>query len=131
MKDASKTVTKALPNAAAGNQTTTIDLGVELPFDNKFRLGYVAVSVPALTDHTDTSKTNTIVLQESADDSSYADTNPLIEIKVPGVAATGSLATVFKVPLPPGVKRYIQFTQTVPSGSGTGTNATVTYALVT
>jgi hypothetical protein len=131
MKDASKKVTKALPNAAASNQTDTIDLGTERPFDNKQRLAHVEISVPALTDHTDSSKTNLFVLQESSDDSSYADTNPMIECKLVGVTTSGSAATTFKVPLPPGVKRYIQFTQTVPSGSGTGTNATVTYALVT
>ena len=131
MKDASKQVTKALPNASANNNTNTIDLGVERPFDSKFRLAYVLVSVPALTDHVDSTKSDTFVMQDSADDSSYANTNPAITCSVPGVASTGSLATTFKVPLPPGVRRYVQFTQTVPSGGGTGSNATVTYDLVT
>ena len=124
MKDASKKVTKALPNAAAANQTDTIDLGTERPFDNKQRLGHIEISVPALADHTDSSKVNTLTLQESSDDSAYANTNPLIQARVTGVTSTGSVAVTFKVPLLAGMKRYVQFTQTVPSGSGSGTNAT-------
>ncbi len=135
MKDASTSLTKALPNANASNTTSSIDLGVDPPasggFSNKWRLAYVLVSIPALSDHTDSTKTNTFTLQDSADNSSFANTSPLVQVQLPGVATTGSAATAVKVPLPPGVRRYAQFSQAVPTGGGTGSNATVTYDLVT
>jgi hypothetical protein len=134
MKDALLKVTKALPNAAANNDTDSIDLkravtptGIK---SEEWRLGYIEITWPALSDHTDTSKTNLITLHDSADDSSFAVTSPLIQLQVPGVASTGSVAATVKVPLPPDVKRYIRFNQLVPSGGGTGSNATVTYNLV-
>ncbi len=130
MKDAKFSLSRTLPNAAASNQTATLDLNVEVPYDTKFRKAFLVVTVPALADHTDTSKTNTITLQDSADNSAFADTSPAIVCKVVGVASTGSAAKTFQVPLPPGVRRYVQFTQTVPSGGGTGSNAAVTYDLV-
>ena len=130
MKDASLKVTKALPNANAANQTGTIDLNVLAPNSNQWRHGYVLITVPALADHTDTTKTNTFTLQDSADDSSYADTAPAILARVAGVASTGSPVKTFKVPLPPDVRRYLQFTQSIPTGGGTGSNAVVSYELV-
>jgi hypothetical protein len=137
MKDASITLTKALPNAAANNNTGAINLRV-LPTSggapaNQWRLGYVEITFPALSDHTNTSVTNLITLQHSADDnaSNYANCNPVIQAQVVGVGSTGSAATTFRVPLPPDVKRYIKFNQTVPTNGGTGSNANVVYDLVT
>ncbi len=130
MKDASLTVTKALPNANAANNTPTIDLHIATPNSDKWRKAYLLITVPALSDHTDTTKTNTFRLQDSADDSSYANTGVQIQANVAGVASTGSAAATFKVPLPPDIRRYVQVTQTVPTGGGTGSNATVTYEVV-
>ena len=136
MKDASTTVVKALPNAAANNNTGAIDMKV-LPTSggapaNMQRLAHVEITFPALSDHTNTSVTNLITLQHSADDnaSNYANCNPLIQAQVVGVASTGSVLTTFRVPLPPDVKRFIRFNQTVPTNGGIGSNANVTYDLV-
>ena len=125
MKDSKFTLTKALPNANASNLTASMDLNIEVPFDNKFREAYVLVTVPALSDHTDSTKTDTLTLQDSADNSSFANTAPLIQVQIAGVATTGSAATTVKVPLPPGVRRYIQFNQLrYPTGGVTGRAAT-------
>jgi hypothetical protein len=131
MKDALLSITKSLPNAAANNNTNGIDLGRAADVrDNLWRLGYLLVTVPALSDHTNTSVTNLLTLQDSADNSTFANTAPQIQVQVTGVASTGSVATMFKVPLPPGVRRYIRFNQSVPTNGGTGSNASVAYDLV-
>jgi hypothetical protein len=134
MKDANTGLTKALPNAAANNNTNSIDLNVETAggVSNKWRLGYIEVDIPALSDHTNTSVTNLITLQHSAEAAAnFANTNPLVQVQLVGVAGNGSVATVARVPLPPDVKRYVRFNQTVPTNGGTGSNATITYDLVT
>jgi len=132
MKDSTLKVTKALPNAAANNNTDSIDLHVEAGgFDNKFRRAFVLVTFPALSDHTNTSVTNLITLQDSAEASAnFANTAPLIQCQVVGVASTGSVATTFKIPLPPVTRRYIRFNQLVPTNGGIASNATVTYEVV-
>jgi|SRR6185369_1959097 len=134
MKDAGLQFTKALPNAAANNNTAAIDLNVSTtPTGNRsieHRLVHVEVSYPALSDHTNTSVTNLVTLQDSSDNSTFTNTAPLVQCQVAGVASTGSVATTFKVPLPPAVKRYVRFNQNNPANGGTGNNATVTYDVV-
>ncbi len=127
IKDASKQVTKFFPAAGANNQTATIDLG---PGAYKTEEIEIEIAVPALANHTDSTKIILIDLQESADDSSYANTSPFIELKVPGVASTGSLAVTKRFRLPADTLRYIQFKQTVPSADGDNTAGLVTYSLL-
>lgn len=135
MKDALLNLVKALPNAAANNNTASLDLTVSTSAGtgrpNEWRKGFIQVDVPALSDHTNTSVNNLITLQDSADNGNWSNTSPLIQIAVPGVASTGSVAASIKVPLPPGVRRYIRFNQVVPANGGIGNNANVNYDLVT
>ena len=132
MIDAKFNLSQALPNAAANNNTAAIALLTEVPFDDKWRKGFVRVTVPALSDHTNTSVTNLITLQHSQDAnlSNFANTSPLIQVQVPGVASTGSAQTIANVPLPPAVKPYIRFRQDVPANGGIGNNAVVTFNLL-
>ena len=132
MKDSALTLTKALPNAAANNNTNALDLNPEATgfLTNQWRQGYVAVTIPALSDHTNTSVSNLFTLQDSTDNSNFANTNPLVQVSVVGVASTGSAAVVPKVPLTPGIRRYVRFNQNVPTNGGTGSNAVITYELV-
>lgn len=131
MKDAALSFTKALPNTGANNNTGSIDLVPEAAgfLTNQWRLGYIQVSVPALTDHTNTSVTNTLTLQDSADNGNWANTNPLVQITIVGVA-NGPAATTYKVPMPPGVRRYVRFNQNIPANGGNGNNGTVNYDLI-
>ena len=126
------TLAKALPNSNVNNNTAALDINPEAAgfLTNQWRMGYVAVAFPALSDHTNTSITNLVTLQDSADGNNFANTAPLIQVQVVGVASTGSVATTYKVPLPPGVRRYVRFNQLVPTNGGNGTNATVNYSLV-
>lgn len=137
-KDALLSVSKTLPNAAANNATIGIDLNIDpanlttgKSQSNKWRLLYAEANIPALSDHTNTSITNLIVLQDSADNATFANTNPSVIVSLVGVASTGSVAVKRKLPLPPEVRRYIRFQQFVPTNGGTGSNATVYYDLVT
>lgn len=129
MKDALLIKTKALPAANATNQSDTFDVGDMAGKGLANDLFEFEVSVPALPANTDNTKTILITLQESADDSTYADVDPLTQIKIAGVTTTGSAARTVRVPVAGGGKRYLQFNQTVPTGAGDNTAKSITYAL--
>jgi hypothetical protein len=133
VKDAAFSLSQALPNANGNNNTAALDLNPEATgfLTNQWRLGYLEVAVPALSDHTNTSVTNKLALQHSAEAAAnFANVDPQTEIQVVGVASTGSAARTVKVALPPGIKRYVRFNQSVPTNGGIGNNAAVTYKLV-
>jgi hypothetical protein len=138
MKDANFNLTKVLPAAGANNNTSGLDLNI-VPgvnatgktHSNKWRLAYIEVDVPALSDHTNTAVTSTITLQDSADNSNFANTQPVVQVAVVGVASTGTSALKARVPLPPLTRRYIRFNQNLPANAGNGSGATVNYDLVT
>ncbi len=132
MKDSALTLTKALPNTAANNNTAALDFNPEATgfLTNQWRQGYIALSIPALADHTNTSVSNLFTLQDSTDNGNFANTNPLVQVSVVGVVSTGSLATVKKVPLVPGIRRYVRFNQAIPANGGNGNNASISYELV-
>jgi len=129
LRDANFIKTKALPAANATNLTDVIDLQAVLgnPDPEAF---LIEVAVPALPANSDATKTILITLQDSEDDSSYADVEPLIQCKIPGVATTGSAAKTFTFRTPPGLRRYVKFLQTVPTGAGDNTAKSVTYSLL-
>ena len=130
MKDAKFNLTLALPAANANNNTGNNFLGTDGDFDNKWRLGYVEIDVPALSDHTNNSVNVLFTLQSSTDGVNFANTNPLIQCSVTGVASTGSAATTFRAPLPPRVSPWIRWNQLVPTNGPSG-NAVVNYDIVT
>jgi hypothetical protein len=119
---------KALPNAAANNTTDYID--TYQAGNAALQATWLIIDVPALSDHTDSSKTNLFTLLHSTSTTVTAAYSPLIEAQLVGVTSTGSAATQYKIRIPPGCNRYIAVKQTVPSGGGTGSNANVTYRLV-
>jgi hypothetical protein len=132
MKDKALHLEINFPAAGAAVQTGTLDLGVDNPgasvggktrnFSDQWRLGRLRVTVPALPNNTDNTKTITVRLQDSGDyGATFADTNPQIQVNIAGVAATGSAAALFDVPLPPDVRGPVQFTVTVPAGAGDNT----------
>lgn len=104
------------PLAGVTVNTQAIDLGPDGNYSNAWRLGQVIINVPALPNNTDSTKTFTFTIQDAANVSqgiplgsgsppaigTFANTNPLIQGSVAGVASTGSLATTLRLPLPPG-----------------------------
>jgi hypothetical protein len=129
MKDASLKLVTAIPNAGSNVNTSVLDLNIE-PHNNVWRVAHIKVAVPALTDHANTSVTNTITLQESGDNSNWANSTPLVQCLVAGVATNGSAASNFYVPLSPAIKKYIRFNVNTPANGGTGNNANITFDLV-
>jgi len=116
--------------AAGTNYSAVIDLGTAST-SQMWRLGYVKLSVPALPNAVTTATNMSFTLQTSSDNSTWANTVPLIQANLAGVASTGTGATNFYLPLPPVmVKRYIRIAQGAPSTVGDNTAKTNTIQLV-
>jgi hypothetical protein len=127
-KDAALQATKYLPAAAATNYSDSFDL---------VATGYapenvgIIIDFPASANHVDSTKSVTITLQHSSDNSSFSNfTLPTVQLSVAGVVSTGSTAKQCLVRLPGGLSRYIRFAQVVPSGDGDLTGDQVTYSVV-
>lgn len=131
MKDAQTSFVNALPNAAANANSNVLDLDPEAAgfLTNQWRLGYVAIGLPALPGHSNTSSNITVKLQDSADNGNWADTQPVIQVVLPGVA-NGTAALTTKVPFNPAVRRYVRFQMSATANANTGPNSNTTFDLV-
>lgn len=129
IKDANLHLEKYLPAAAATNYSASLDLGSANPGMSIEQTEFL-VTLPALANNTDNSKTILITLQDSADDSSFADVTPLHQVQVVGVTSTGSAATTYRLRAPSTVQRYVRFKQVVPSGAGDNTAGLMQYDLL-
>ena len=129
IRDAALKVTKALPAAGANHNTGTIDLGSTNP-GLAVESFEVEIAIPALPSLAE-GKTLTVKVQDSADDSTYADVAALATLVVTGAAsAAGSAAATRTVRLPSSVKRYIQANLAVASSGGDNTAKSVTVSLL-
>jgi hypothetical protein len=128
IRDALKTVVKALPAHNNNHNTPTIDL--EQTVGGIIEAIAFEVSVPATPDLVDT-KLITIKVQDSADNSSYANIDPLISTTIAGVATgQGGAAKTVRFRLPPTARRYIQLNLAVESGGGDNTGVDVTFRML-
>ena len=117
IRDTNFATTKYLPAAAATNYTDGFDLGAVAPAAEP-NLFEVELVIPAMANHTDSSKTITHTLQDSADGITYANVDPLIQAQTPGVTSTGSAGRTLLFRVPSTTRRYIRIAQTVPSADG-------------
>ncbi len=128
LQDYLLTQTKALPAAAASNSATAIDLdGVTLGAAAE-AVEYL-ISVPATPALVDT-KTITITIEDSADNSSFAAVSGLSTLVLTGAGGTGAAATTRRVKLPTTTRRYLRFSSAVEAAGGTNTGVTVTAKLL-
>jgi hypothetical protein len=127
--DANKQVTKAFPAAGANHNSPTIDLG-HTPTGIPPVGSELIVSIPAMAAHSDGAKNYIIKLQDSADDSSYADVDPKISITVIGIVSTGTPAKEVRFPIPSTCRRYVQLNLAVDSAGPTLTGTSVTISAV-
>jgi hypothetical protein len=118
-----------LPAAGANNIVGPIDLHVDGDqYGNAWRKGRIRVTIPAMPNHVTAGDVITLAMQQQPEGGgAYANTVPLIEVQIPGVASTGSAAVTVDCPLPPLLTGPIQFVQTVPGGDGNNTGALIQY----
>jgi hypothetical protein len=125
--DALTTVTKALPAANANVNSATIDL--ETVDNSALEHVELIVSIPATTTLADGTDI-TVKVQDSADDSSYADVAGLGSQIVTGKTGDGSDAVTLRWKLIPGkVRRYVQVNVAVENLGGNNTGTSFTTAL--
>ncbi|HQL22629.1 MAG TPA: hypothetical protein PLY49_12855 [Opitutaceae bacterium] len=128
-RDVALTVTKACPAAGANHNTATLDLKSTTAgaFADSVEVEIVIPALPSLAE----GKTLTVKLQDSADDSTYADIPELAAIVVTGAAsAAGSAAATRVIRLPSSAKRYLQANLAVATAGGDNTAKSVTVSLL-
>ena len=118
-------VTKALPAAAANNDTDEIYIGGEGPHREGLKLRVDVPETPALVD----TKTIVFTLADGATGAT-ATSNPGQTYTITGVNTPGADAVTFYFDIPQGAGEYILVNQAVETGGGDNTGVTVTYSLV-
>jgi hypothetical protein len=129
IRDANFDQVKAFPAANASNSSDGFDLEM-VKGGAEPHLFECEVRIPAMPANTDNTKVSTVKLQDSADGSSWADTDPLIQTSITGVTSTGSLAKTVRFRLPSTARRYIRLTAAVPTGAGDNTAVSYGFALL-
>jgi hypothetical protein len=104
-------------------------------------------TIPALVNHTDSTKVITLEIQTAGASlttspiapalpvpGSFGNSNPRQIASIPGVATTGSLLTRVYFTLPVdgdgSTNQFVEFLQSVPSGDGNNTASSVVYSWV-
>jgi len=126
--DADTTVSKALPAANANTNSASIDLG-NLP-DSALEHIEAVVAIPATPD-LEAGTDITVKLQDSDDDSSFADIVGLGSQIVTGSAeSTGGPATVLRWALQPdSLRQYLSANVAVENGGGDNTGVDFEFKL--
>lgn len=128
IRDTNLLKTKALPAAGATNYSDSIDLSDKAP-GIQHESKQIEVAIPALPSLAD-AKTYTATLQDSADDSTFADVAPLASIILTGAGGAGASAKTQLFPLPKDLRRYIRVKSVVQSAGGDNTAKSVTVSIV-
>lgn len=115
----------ALPAAGASAVTASLDFGTALPGPQKITL---ALELPALPSLANT-KTATLEVEDSADNSSFAPIPGTGNMSVVGAGGTGAAAKIFRLNLPPVFRRYVRAKATVQADGGDNTAQSLTLAV--
>ena len=124
IRDTNLKKTKAL-NAAAGTiYSDSIDLIDSAP-GIKLRNAQIEVAMPATPSLADT-KTIIATIQDSADNSSFADVASLNPLTVTGASGAGAAAVTRKYKAPEDLRRYVRvkFVEASAGGDNSGVSAT-------
>ena len=124
MKDAQLSTSQYLPAAGGTNATGTIPMGIDGATigGDAWRRGRIRATVPAMAAHTNPAQTITLTLQVAG-----ANSAPLIQAQIPGVAITGTAAATIDFPLPPNLNGDVSFSQAVPAGGPAVQGVNITY----
>ncbi len=130
MKDLQLHLEIYLPAAGTSETIGVMDIGVDNPnFSDQWREGRLRIAWPALPNFTSNADTITVTLQDSEASSSplsFANTVPLIQASITGVANTGVAAGYIDCPLPPGLRGPIQLLIAATANAGNNTSALLT-----
>lgn len=126
IKDAALIKTKALPAAAASNNTDSLDLQ---NVDASFESIEVEISLPALPSLVD-AKTVTVTLKDSADDVTFAAIPELATLVVTGAGGVGASAARRVVRLPSSARRYLRAYVDVLAAAGDNTAKSLSLSLL-
>ena len=128
IRDNNLKVTKALPAAGATNYSASIDLRAGTPGVTQDD-AQLEVAIPALPSLAD-AKTATVTVQDSADDSTFADVPALAPVVLTGVSTSGAAAVTRLFPLPKDLRRFVRVKQVVQSAGGDNTAKSSVTSLV-
>ena len=130
MKDTQLHLEIYLPAAGASETIGALDIGVDNPnFSDQWREGRLRIAWPALPNFTSNADTITVTLQDSlagANPLSFANTIPLIQASIAGVANSGAPAGLVDCPLPPGLRGPVQLLIAATANAGNNTAALLT-----
>lgn len=121
--DAQKT--KALPAAAATAYTDSINVGTG-PHVANLEVRLALPALPSLVD----AKTVTVTLQDSADNSTFADIEELATFVVTGAGGVGCAAATREVRLPSSAEKYIRAKIVVLTAGGDNTAKSLTLTVL-
>lgn len=121
--DASLNKNVALPSGATTANTNGIDLGQATPFPITESLH---VKLSTSTANGANNKNITVKLQDSADNSTFANIAALGALTVTDNNGAGYPAGSLTVALPPGVRRYVRGQATGEANGGNAANGTLT-----
>lgn len=127
LRDSALSVTQALPAASGNNTSGSINIGIGPYHPEEID---VEIAFPACAANVSTTDTYTVQLFDSADNSSFAAVSPVVELVVPGVASTGSLALVATIKLPVNVRQYIAFKTTATASTGNNTAQNMVFSVL-
>ena len=127
IQDAALKVTTTLPAADASADGDSIDLGAA--GTAALRSIEAEVAIPAL-ENLANDKDVTVKLQDSEDDTTFADISELAPIVVSGADGEGSDAETVKVRLPSSTRQYIRANYAVEDDGGDNTGDSAVLAIL-
>lgn len=127
LQDASVNKSVALPSGATTANTNSVDLGDAAPFPITESF-HVKLSTTAATGANN--KNITIKLQDSADNSSFANIAELGALTLTDNNGAGYSAGTLTVQLPPDTRRYVRAQATGEANGGNAADGTLTVAFL-
>ena len=127
LKDDALTFTAALPNGATTTNTAAVDLGQATPFPITESF-FVKLSTTLGTGANN--KNITIRVQDSADNTTFANIAAVGALTITDANAAGYAASAMNVSLPPQTRRYVRAQCTGEANGGNAANGTLTVELL-
>jgi hypothetical protein len=127
LQDESLTKTVALPNAATTANTNSVDLGKALPFPITESF-HVKLSTEAATGANN--KNITVRLQDSADNTTFANIAELGALTVTDANGAGYPVGTLTVQLPPDTRRYLRAQATGEANGGNASDGDLTVSFL-